>query len=149
MRDNVSPNGMPVSYWRCSACGRERIQLADCQDMEAMVRSVLDENLRRTGANVEYDDALSRLHEEAWDLWGRWDNTKGVPFLAYAVGLLRLRSANFYRDELGRDGKKAHAHALSLDAPANEDGATWKELLEEGSSDPAETLSPDLLSVLR
>lgn len=138
-----------MSQWRCAVCGNIRIQLGNLEDLENVCRSVLDEHLRKTGASVDYSDALQSIIEEAWDLWGRYNPAKGVPFLAYCVGLLRLRAANFYRHDMGRDGKKAHANALSLDAPLrDEEGGelTYAALLS-GGGDPGER-STDLTRIL-
>lgn len=141
-------NGM--SNWRCGTCGRVRIQLGNLEDLETVCRSVLDDHLRKTGAKIDYQDGLQSMIEEAWDLWGRFDPSKGVPFLAYCVGLLRLRAANFYRHDMGRAGQKAHANALSLDATLRDDDGgelTWQALLE-GAGDPSEERSTDLTRIL-
>lgn len=114
-----------VNMWRCATCGHERMQMADVTDGENLCRSILNSHLRKKGVTMpqaEYQDALALVQSELWDLWLRWDPTRGVRFTAYATGLLRLRVNNHWRQDLGRDVQKAHVGALSLDAPF-EDGS--------------------------
>lgn len=58
-----------VLSWRCTGCGSGRYQYADCTNVRTPCVVVLDENLRRTVANIDYGDALARLELEAWRLY--------------------------------------------------------------------------------
>jgi len=119
----------PVVTWICSGCGAQRYQYADCTNVETMCVTIMEENLRRTGANVDHDEAVSRLVLEAWRLYIGWDPTKGLTFESYAFGILRRRANDIYRQMLGRNGEKPMANALSLDTgggPGGE-GGIWTE----------------------
>lgn len=113
-----------VVYWRCEECQAERYQFADCQNVESMCLTVLEENLRRTGANLDHDEALARLQLEAWRLYLAWESD-GLPFESYGFGLLRRRAYDIYRQQLGRNMQKPLANAVSLSALVDygDDGA--------------------------
>lgn len=130
----------PVVTWRCE-CGATRFQFADCTNVETLCRTVLEGNLRRTGANIDHDEALAQLVLEAWRLYLKWEPVQDparpqVNFEGYAYSILRHRAYDIYRQLLGRNGEKPLAHAISLDAHArilNEDGGTIYEAV--GASD--------------
>ena len=52
------------------------LRLGEVEDVEGLVRKVLDDRLKTMGAFLnptEYDDAPSYLIAEAWELWQRYD----------------------------------------------------------------------------
>lgn len=103
--------------WECSGCQSTRYQYADCTNVGSMCVTIMEENLRRTGANLDHDEATSRLVLEAFRLYVAWDPSKGLTFESYAFGILRRRANDIYRQMLGRNGEKPLANALSLDGP--------------------------------
>lgn len=106
-----------ATYWRCTGCGYERIQMADVTDALQLARSVLQAPRRATAAateKLEAEELELQLYEQVWKIYRAWDG-RGT-FLGYATMQLRRARANWYRDELGRDLPKAHAVASSLDA---------------------------------
>jgi len=103
----------PVVYWECD-CGSTRYQYADCTNVDTMCATIMEQNLRRTGANLDHDEAHSRLVMEAWRLYLGFDPQRGLTFESYAFGILRRRANDIYRQMLGRNGEKPMAHALSL-----------------------------------
>jgi hypothetical protein len=88
-----------------------------------MCKTVLDENLRRTSANVDYTDALSALELQAWRAYVAWDPSRGINFEGYCFSLLRRRVYDHYRELLGRNGEKPLSHALSFEVVSN--GQEW------------------------
>jgi len=89
-----------------------------------MCKTVLDENLRRTGANVDYVDALARLELEAWKAFVAWDPNRGLTFEFHGFGILRRRVKDIYRELLRRNGDKPLANALS-ELFAGGNGEDW------------------------
>ena len=111
-----------VISWECVGCGAIRYQYADCTNVETMCVTIMEENLRRTGANLDHDEAVSRLVLECYRLYIAWDEGKGLTFESYAFGILRRRANDIYRQMLGRNGEKPLANALSLNAMRTHDG---------------------------
>lgn len=112
-------SSQPVIYWRCETCSATRYQFADCLNVETMCLTVLEENLRRTGANLDHDEAFARLVLEAWRLYLSWEPNQDpdrppVNYEGYAYSILRRRAHDIYRQQLGRNGEKPLAHAVSL-----------------------------------
>jgi hypothetical protein len=103
----------PVVYWECD-CGSRRYQYADCTNVDTMCATIMEQNLRRTGANLDHDEAHSRLVMEAWRLYLGYEPERGLTFESYAFGILRRRANDIYRQMLGRNGEKPMANALSL-----------------------------------
>lgn len=109
----------PVISWSCTGCGSTRLQCGDCTNVETMCATVLEENIRRTGANVDYDEAHSRLVLEAWRLYLSWrpiqdPDRPPVNYEGFAYSILRRRAHDIYRQMLGRNGEKPLANAISL-----------------------------------
>jgi hypothetical protein len=103
-----------------------------------MIRSVLEENVRRLGSNIDLADAYSQLDLQCWKLYLDWD-PDGLTFESYAFGILRRRAFDYYRLLLGRRGEKPLANALRLaytedgeltDLPPSEDAARSLDLAE-------------------
>lgn len=90
--------------------------LADVRDVEALCASVLAGHMRRTDAVLDPEDqadALAWLIDECWLLYEReYDPTRGVPFAAYATGILRLRVVEWYRRRFGRNGHRRPPHGI-------------------------------------
>lgn len=108
-----------------------RLKLADVSDAEGLARAVLDERMRmtnngRAGAEgtpdggdnrLDMEDALGNLMAECWALYRKWDPTRGVPFRAYGVGMLRHALVRWYQRQFGRGKQpKLQSVAVSLDA---------------------------------
>lgn len=51
----------PVVHWRCLGCGSTRYQYADCTNVASLCATIMEANLRATGANLDHDEALDRL----------------------------------------------------------------------------------------
>lgn len=86
----------------------QRWRLGDVNDVEALCRRVLDQQLRRLGAHLQpadYDDALSHLLEQAWQLFRRFDAERNESFAGYAGTYLPARTMDYWR---GRFGRTAH-----------------------------------------
>jgi hypothetical protein len=125
------------------------MQYADLPDVEAMCKHVLDSSLRAAGMpHVDYDNALGQLRLAAWHLYLGWKPEMNVRFTAYASGLLPKRFTDWQRRQIGRDTPKAHAFAISLDAPAGEDDADLLSYLAAVGGDPSDR-DQDLDRVLR
>jgi hypothetical protein len=121
--------------------------MADVRSAHALVARVLDENLAKNGAQADRDDFQALLLMELWDLWLAWQPERGVPFAAYATGLLRLRAANYYRQLLGRHVRKAHNDAVSFESICDETGELAGSYAA-GAGDPATDRSQDIGWVL-
>lgn len=104
-----------------------------------MCATVLEENLRRTGANLDHDEAFSRLVLQAWRLYLAFDAERGLTFESFAFGILRRRAHDIYRELLGRHGEKPLANAVSMDAlfGNDPDDRLWGEFLGSDEGDPA------------
>lgn len=160
-----------VAVFRCRVCMAERMEMADVPDADGLAHSVIDAWLRTTGskrANFDYEDLLGHLRLHLWTEYRKWDPTRGVPFLAYATGMLRFRLTRWAQDNLtGRSGRpKAHVGAVSFDAALtphdglpdelgnirghdrNRDGYSLVGSVGPGEGDPAEDCSADLGGVL-
>jgi hypothetical protein len=140
-----------VDLWTCRVDGHLRIQMADVTDAEALCRTILDKAKGSEQLNGHYEDALGLMRAELWDLYRRWDPSRGVRFTSYATGLLRMRVANVWRYELGRDTQKAHVGAVSLDALVDQsesDGPSLGGLVASSEGDPGLDRSPDLARAL-
>jgi DNA-directed RNA polymerase specialized sigma24 family protein len=103
-----------------------------------MIRSVLEENVRRAGANIDLADAYSQLDLQCWKPYLDW-NPDGLTFESYAFGILRRRAFDHYRQLLGRRGEKPLANAFPLvysddgeltDLPPSEDALRSLDLAE-------------------
>jgi hypothetical protein len=149
----VSVLAMPLSLGN----GPGRIE-----DVEALVRKVVDDRLRQWGARLkelDYEDLVSYLIGVSWELSGRYDVAKDGDrpnFAAYAARILSLRVADWYRQRFGDTRHGAKPVVLSLDAPATLDGHGFSETgadrlvdtLAASTGDPALDRAPDLVGVL-
>jgi hypothetical protein len=133
------------------------------EDVEALVRKVVDDRLRQWGARLkelDYEDLVSYLIGVSWELSRRYDPAKdrNPNFAAYAARILSLRVADWFRTRFGdtRHGQKPVV--LSLDAPATLDGHGFEkaagadrlvDTLAASTGDPALDRAPDLLGVLQ
>jgi DNA-directed RNA polymerase specialized sigma24 family protein len=97
---------------------RGTFQLGEIDSVELFCRQVLDDRLRQWGAwlnRTEYDDALSYLIAETWQLWKRFDPARGTRFSTYAYRILSRRVTSWYRQRFG-DGRYRHPPTwVSLD----------------------------------
>lgn len=118
-----------VEYWRCVGCGSSYYALADVHDGEGLCLDILRQF--PSIPQAERDDVLSELRLSIWSAYAAWDG-RGT-FLGYGTFKLRLAVIDWIRHELGdaRRTPKAHAGALSLDAPVEtDDGAEGGRLVE-------------------
>lgn len=132
------------------------------EDVEALVRKVIEDRLRQWGARLkelDHEDLVSYLIGVCWELSGRYDpaKDKNPNFAAYAARILTLRVADWYRQRFGdtRHGEKPVV--LSLDAPlvlessgsdASESADRLVDTLAASTGDPAVDRSPDLVGLL-
>ena len=99
--------GTHAISFQCRACSRQRLQLADVEDLVAAVLAIGDRyQARRAVAYVDADEFHAYLLAEAWSLWLRWAPDRGVPFAGYLFRFLPLRCNEYYRSRLGRTGNK-------------------------------------------
>lgn len=132
----------------------------EIEDVEALVRKVVDDRLRQWGARLKQwdkDDLVSYLIGVCWELSGRYDPAKdrNPNFAAYAARILSLRVADWYRQRFGDTRHAEKPIVLSLDAPAaaTSDGAGHSgdrlvDTLSASTGDPAEDRSPDLIGFI-
>ena len=76
----------------------------DVKDVEALADRALADALKASGGwlgPVDRDDMLTYLIETTWELAAKYDKAKGQAFSTYAYRLLRLRTADWYRNRLG------------------------------------------------
>lgn len=143
------------------------LALHDVEDVEGLCRRALDDRLHFWGARLRqtmYDDFISELIVEAWQLSRRYDPKKGPSFTTHAYRILRLRVADCYRRHMGDTRNGVQPIVLSLNAPlslahgqgddlgehfdSGGGGDRMDEALASSAGDPAECLSTDLLRVL-
>ena len=122
-----------VLHWACLQCESVRYQYSDVNNVRTMCVTIMEKNLRSTGANLDHDEALSRLETEAWRLYLNWDPGKGLNFQSFAFGILGRRAYDIYRDVLGRNGEKPDANAISFPSTTS-DG--WEERLHDQMGSP-------------
>jgi RNA polymerase sigma factor (sigma-70 family) len=106
------------------------LRLGEVEDVEAFVRKCLDDRLKAMGAflnPVEHDDAVSFLIAETWELWQRYDPSKGPSFSTYAYRILWRRVASWYRQRYYDRRYRTKLTLLSL----NENDELAGMLLEE------------------
>ena len=118
--------------------------LEDIEDVGAFVAAIagnVDAELRWH----EREDLHAYLLGECWALHDKWDRSATASFSMYARYLLKLRLVDYVRKERGRTRwrwsggsyERERPRVLSLDAPAGADGSTLRELVADGSGDPA------------
>lgn len=134
-----------TDYWTCRDCGLRRLQLVNVLDVEGLCIAIVDGRLRQIGnprRSIDFEDAVAHLYAEAWATYLRWDPTRGVPFLAYATGMLRNRLSDWYRENYGRTDPKAHVGALDIsDEITRDDGELDRAF---ALADHADQISADL-----
>jgi hypothetical protein len=132
------------------------------EDVEALVRKVVDDRLRMWGARlnqIDHEDLVSYLIGVCWELSGRYDPAKdrNPNFATYAARILTLRVADWYRQRFGDTRHGERPIVLSLDAPATlssgdgdeEDGrGRLVDSLPSREGDPADDRTPDLVGIL-
>ena len=130
-------------------------------DVEALVRKVVDDRLRQWGARLkelDQEDLISYLIGVCWELSGRYDPAKdrNPNFASYAARILTLRVADWYRQRFGDTRHGDKPIVLSLDAPAGFAGGEASEgtdrlvdTLAASTGDPALDRAPDLVGVLQ
>jgi DNA-directed RNA polymerase specialized sigma24 family protein len=97
---STRPASRRMSARRNGSLLNGRLRLGEIENTEAFARTVLDERLRRWGAflnRTKYDDALSFLIAETWQLYERYDPARGTRFSTYAYRILWRRVASWYR----------------------------------------------------
>jgi len=159
-----------TEFYRCTVCETVYITLADVTDAESLIAKIANDFL---ASSTDYGDVRSLEREEVlgetqkllWEAYLEWDPTRCARFRAYAIGRVPLRLVSWVRRERGferrRGGKvgggKAHATAVSLDAPARADsdgdgastlGLRLGEALGSRSGDLATHGSPSLARAL-
>lgn len=133
-----------VSYWRCSGCGRERVELGTgrtrVSDVEGLALSIVSE--RRRGirpalaegreldaaaeaesvlARLDYDDATSHVQAAILAAYYEWDVDKNPSLLSHATWKGRCALSSWFRVVLGRDTPRALTWALSIEGMEEED----------------------------
>lgn len=86
-----------------------RWQLHDVPDVEQECRIALDQALRRHNARLtpdDYDDALSFLLGEVWQLSERYDPARGASFSTYLGDVLPMRVVTYWRRRFGSTGHR-------------------------------------------
>jgi hypothetical protein len=131
------------------------------EDVEALVRKVSEDVLRKWGARLENwrkDELVSYLIGVAWEVSGRYDPAKDKKpnLAAYVSRIVSFRVADWYRQTFGdtRHGEKPIV--LSLDAPATLDSGypdaegadRLVDTLAASTGDPSVDRAPDLVRVL-
>jgi Sigma-70 region 2 len=109
------------------------LALGEIESAEAFCRQVLDDRLHQSGAFLnatEYEDALSFLIAEAWQLHGRYDPEKGSRFSTFAYRVLSRRVASWYRQRFTDTHYRARPTLVSLE---DNDAELGELLLEESS----------------
>lgn len=96
-----------------------QMTLGDVESAEALCRKVLDDRLRWSSAYLnptEYDDALSYLLAECWNLYRRYDPDKGTQaFSTFAYRILWRRVPSWYRQRFGDTRYRAKPTWVSLE----------------------------------
>lgn len=144
MRDGHENTVKPlVVYYRCARCCSRFLTYADVPDVEGLCLHLAERWLQARSLHdygdvrsVDRSDLHSAMLVCAWELYLEWQAERGVPFRAYAAGLLVKRGAiEWDRQQRGRSNPKPLSVAFSLDAPlrphAGEGGS------DEGQEDAA------------
>lgn len=131
-----SDAGPIAETWRCDTCGYLLLTLGTITDAEQVCRNVVEEicgiyDHGDDGRRLDFDDLTGRMSAELWVAWTRFDPTRGVPFLAYAVGTLRQRRTDWLRKQLGRSDPDPLLSAESLDAYTAEADSNGRDPLGE------------------
>jgi hypothetical protein len=112
---------------RCGTCGRRVLVLGDVSDGEALVATAIAEwRSAHSGdlSGLDLDDLSGYLTERLWELYLVW-RPDGLPFRAYALGLLRRKLRGWVGDAAGgvREHRNGHgrtalrypkAHSLAV-----------------------------------
>jgi hypothetical protein len=134
-----------VAYWRCSVCGRERVELGTgrtrVSDVEGLALSIVSE--RRRGirpalaegremdaaseaeavlARLDYDDATAQVTAGILSAYYEWDAERNPSLLSHVTWKGRCALSSWFRIALGRDTPRALTWALSLDGLSESDG---------------------------
>lgn len=142
--------GKHAISFRCSGCGRNRLQLGGVEDLEAAVLYVIERYLQQHGAFLEQEpreEFYDFLVAEAWTLWLTWTPARGVPFAAFLFRYLPLRANQFYRSSLGKDGIKQHVLS-GLRPGGHRAGSSLGSPPTPEQGDPSLHSSADLLRVV-
>lgn len=173
-----------TEFYRCVPCGLLLVTYADVLDAEGFAITIAARWISKQGTfvyedvrSIEAEEVVAQARVELWAAYLAWSPTRGVRFRAYASTRVPQRLTDWIRQQNGRttswrDGAerpaKAHARAVSLDAPVRPGerrgagaapgggavdhpefvGDRLDATLGSGARDPAESRSPDLARVL-